>query len=108
KRVTRFMPQNRTENLAAPPESRPAHAAGNGAPRPSSFAFEVRDLCRYFGRLKAVEQASFSARPGEVVGFIGPNGAGKTTTMRILATLDLPTSGDAFVAGYSVIDDPDK
>lgn len=101
------MPDNRRENLAAPPESRPAHA-GNGAAASSSFAFEVRDLCRYFGRLKAVDHASFAARPGEVVGFIGPNGAGKTTTMRIMATLDLPTSGDAFVCGYSVIDDPDK
>jgi ABC-2 type transport system ATP-binding protein len=42
------------------------------------------------------------------MGFIGPNGAGKTTTMRILATLEVPTAGDAFVCGHSVIDDPDK
>ena len=51
---------------------------------------------------------SFQAGPGQVVGFIGPNGAGKTTSMRILATLDLPTAGDAFVEEYSVVDDPDK
>ena len=44
---------------------------------------------------------------GEVFGYIGPNGAGKTTSMRILATLDLPTYGDAFVDGFSVINDPD-
>lgn len=69
---------------------------------------ELRDLNRYFGRLKAVNGVSFKAFPGQVVGFIGPNGAGKTTTMRILATLDMPTSGDAFVGGYSVVDDPDK
>jgi ABC-2 type transport system ATP-binding protein len=42
------------------------------------------------------------------MGFIGPNGAGKTTTMRILATIDAPTRGDAFVCGYSVTDDPDQ
>ena len=69
---------------------------------------EVRDLCRYFGRLKAVNHVSFRAYPGQVVGFIGPNGAGKTTTMRILATLEMPTAGDAFICGHSVVDDPDK
>lgn len=69
---------------------------------------ETRLLCRHFGSLKAVHELTFQARKGQVVGFIGPNGAGKTTTMRILATLDLPTSGDAFVCGNSVIDDPDQ
>ncbi|WP_166826433.1 ABC transporter ATP-binding protein [Thalassoroseus pseudoceratinae] len=69
---------------------------------------EVRDLCRYFGRLKAVNHVEFRAYPGQVVGFIGPNGAGKTTTMRILATLEMPTAGDAFICGHSVVDDPDK
>lgn len=67
----------------------------------------VRELTRVFGRLRAVDNVSFSAWPGQVVGFIGPNGAGKTTTMRILATLDLPDSGDAFINGHSVIDEPD-
>lgn len=71
-------------------------------------AIELRNLHRYFGRLKAVNNVSFKAYPGQVMGFIGPNGAGKTTTMRILATLDVPTAGDAFVCGYSVVDDPDK
>ena len=71
-------------------------------------ALEVRSLRRYFGRLKAVKNISFRAYPGQVMGFIGPNGAGKTTTMRIIATLDMPTAGDAFVCGYSVVDDPDR
>lgn len=70
-------------------------------------AFEFRHLCRNFGRLKAVNEVSFCAYPGEVMGYIGPNGAGKTTSMRILATLDTPTSGDAYVCGYSVTNDPD-
>ena len=82
----------------------PAPASnGNGTP-----AIEFRHLHRYFGRLKAVNDVSFRAYRGQVMGFIGPNGAGKTTSMRILATLDVPTSGDAFINGYSVIDDPDK
>lgn len=71
-------------------------------------SLEVRRLHRFFGKLKAVNDVSFKAWPGQVMGFIGPNGAGKTTTMRILATLDMPTAGDALVGGYSVVDDPDK
>ncbi|WP_145064050.1 ABC transporter ATP-binding protein [Adhaeretor mobilis] len=51
---------------------------------------------------------SFKVFPGEVFGYIGPNGAGKTTSMRILATLDEPTYGNAFVDGFSVVDDPDR
>ncbi len=71
-------------------------------------ALEIRNLHRFFGKLKAVDNVSFKAFPGQVMGFIGPNGAGKTTTMRILASLDLPTAGDAFICGYSVVDDPEK
>jgi ABC-2 type transport system ATP-binding protein len=69
---------------------------------------ELRHLHRYFGTTKAVEDVSFSVYPGQVFGFIGPNGAGKTTSMRILATLDLPTAGDALVDGFSVVNDPDR
>ncbi len=71
-------------------------------------AIEIEHLHRFFGNLKAVNNVSFRVHPGEVMGFIGPNGAGKTTTMRILATLDVPTAGDAYVGGYSVIDQPDE
>jgi ABC-2 type transport system ATP-binding protein len=69
---------------------------------------EFRRLHRYFGRTKAVNDVSFEVNRGQVFGYIGPNGAGKTTSMRILATLDCPQSGDAFVDGFSVIDDPDR
>jgi len=69
---------------------------------------EIVRLHRYFGKLKAVQDVSFKAYPGQVVGFIGPNGAGKTTTMRILATLDTPTRGDAYVAGWSCMNYPDR
>lgn len=69
---------------------------------------EVSGLHRYFGKTKAVQDMSFQVFPGEVFGYIGPNGAGKTTSMRILATLDEPTYGDAFVDGFSVVEDPDR
>jgi len=88
-----------------------AEANGRGsAPVPAAVApvLEVDRVSRFFGKLRAVDDVSFAAYPGQVMGFIGPNGAGKTTTMRILATLDVPTAGDAFICGYSVVDDPDQ
>ncbi|HEY2881168.1 MAG TPA: ABC transporter ATP-binding protein, partial [Pirellulales bacterium] len=69
---------------------------------------ELRHLHRSFGRTKAVNDVSFEVQKGQVFGYIGPNGAGKTTSMRILATLDCPQQGDAFVDGFSVIEDPDR
>jgi len=71
-------------------------------------AIELCNLHRHFGRLRAVDGVSFKVYPGQVMGFIGPNGAGKTTAMRMLATLDVPTDGEVFINGYSVVDDPDK
>jgi ABC-2 type transport system ATP-binding protein len=68
----------------------------------------LRRLHRFFGLTRAVNDISFEVYRGQVFGYIGPNGAGKTTSMRILATLDLPTAGDALVDGFSVIDDPDR
>ena len=69
---------------------------------------EVKGLTRLFGNLVAVDEVSFKIEQGSIFGFIGPNGAGKTTAMRIVATLDPPTSGDATVEGYSVVDAPDQ
>ncbi len=69
---------------------------------------ELRQLHRFFGATRAVDNVSFQVQRGQVFGYIGPNGAGKTTSMRILATLDLPNAGDAFVDGFSVVDDPDR
>jgi ABC-2 type transport system ATP-binding protein len=74
----------------------------------SSPSIELVHLHRSFGRTKAVNDVSFAVGRGHVFGFIGPNGAGKTTSMRILATLDMPTSGDAFIDGFSVLQDPDR
>src|SRR6188768_2537996 len=69
---------------------------------------ELRHLHRYFGPTRAVNDISFEVPAGTVFGYIGPNGAGKTTSMRILATLELTTYGDAFVDGFSVLEDPDR
>lgn len=68
---------------------------------------EMRRLHRFFGETRAVDDVSFSVKRGHVFGYIGPNGAGKTTSMRILATLDLPSYGDALVDGFSVVNDPE-
>jgi ABC-2 type transport system ATP-binding protein len=69
-------------------------------------ALEVRELVKSFGKLVAVRAASFRVERGQILGFIGPNGAGKTTTMRVCATLEYPDSGEVFVEGRSVLDDP--
>jgi ABC-2 type transport system ATP-binding protein len=69
---------------------------------------EVTNLKKFFGTTRAVDNVSFSFYSGQVVGFVGPNGAGKTTTMRILATLDEPTEGDAKIDGVSVIEEPEN
>jgi sodium transport system ATP-binding protein len=58
------------------------------------------------GTVCAVNDVSFSCRPGEIYGLLGANGAGKTTTLRILATILAPSEGTAIVAGHDVIKDP--
>ncbi|MEM6779283.1 MAG: ABC transporter ATP-binding protein [Planctomycetota bacterium] len=73
----------------------------------TSDCIELRRLHRYFGDTRAVHDISFQVSRGHVFGYIGPNGAGKTTSMRILATLDLPSFGDAYVDGFSVVNDPE-
>jgi len=72
----------------------------------SQPAIHVENLARVFGSFPAVNGVSFSVPHGHVVGFVGANGAGKTTTMRILATLDYPTSGTARLGGFNVVDHP--
>lgn len=67
----------------------------------------VDNLRKTYGKTHAVKGITFSFASGQIFGFIGPNGAGKSTTMRILATLEEPTSGSATVDGVSVIEDPE-
>ncbi|MEX0886170.1 MAG: ABC transporter ATP-binding protein, partial [Phycisphaeraceae bacterium] len=68
----------------------------------------VTKLTRRFGQTVAVDDLSFRFGGGQIFGFVGPNGAGKTTTMRILATLDEPTTGDACIDDISVVEDPEQ
>jgi ABC-2 type transport system ATP-binding protein len=60
---------------------------------------EAHSLTKRFGERIAVDDLSFTVRPGVVTGFLGPNGAGKSTTMRMLLGLDAPTAGRAVVGG---------
>jgi len=69
-------------------------------------AIEVNNLTKSFGKFTAVDQISFNVRPGEIFGFLGANGAGKSTTIRMLIGILEPTSGDAFVGGFSIKNEP--
>jgi len=66
---------------------------------------EVRELTKSYGTTIAVNQVTFDAHAGEVLGFLGPNGAGKTTTMRILTCYLSADAGSATVAGYDVFEE---
>ncbi|MGH2581382.1 MAG: ABC transporter ATP-binding protein [Anaerolineales bacterium] len=82
-------------------------------------AIEISHLRRVFktnvGRFRrqtkevvAVDDVSFDVKPGELFGLLGPNGAGKTTTVKMLTTLLIPTSGQAFINGIDVVKDAEK
>ena len=66
---------------------------------------EARELTKSYGATVAVDQVTFDAHAGEVLGFLGPNGAGKTTTMRILTCYLSADTGSATVAGYDVFEE---
>jgi ABC-2 type transport system ATP-binding protein len=63
----------------------------------------VQEVTKYYGKRLALDNISFNVKKGEIVGLLGPNAAGKTTTMRILTGALAPTSGDARIAGYSIL-----
>lgn len=67
---------------------------------------EARDLVKHFGAIRAVDGVSLAVEKGEVLGFLGPNGAGKTTTMKMLTGYLAPTSGEAFICGHNVNEEP--
>ncbi|MFW0784016.1 ATP-binding cassette domain-containing protein [Gordonia sp. CPCC 206044] len=85
----------------------PRHAAPDDHDHPGSspYAIEVVDLHKRFGDTVAVENVSFTVRPGTILALLGPNGAGKTTTVNMLCTLLKPDGGSARVAGHDVVAD---
>ncbi len=72
------------------------------------YSIEVNNLTKKFGSFTAVNGISFNVKEGEIFGFLGANGAGKSTAIRMLCGIIEPTSGDAMVAGYSVMNEPEK
>jgi ABC-2 type transport system ATP-binding protein len=76
--------------------------------RPGTDEIVVERLTKQYKKLRAVDDLSFSVRPGRVTGFLGPNGAGKTTTLRMLLGLVTPTAGTATFGGqrYATLTDP--
>ncbi|GAA2587830.1 MULTISPECIES: ABC transporter ATP-binding protein [Streptomyces] len=71
-------------------------------------SIDVRNLTKEYGSRRAVDDLTFTVRPGRVTGFLGPNGAGKSTTLRLVLGLDRPTSGTATVGGraYPTLREP--
>lgn len=72
------------------------------------YSIEVKNLTKKFGNFTSVDNISFNVKEGEIFGFLGANGAGKSTTIRMLCGILEPTSGDALVAGNSVMKNPDE
>lgn len=69
------------------------------------MGIEVKNVSKYYGTDKALENVSFKAERGEVLALLGPNGAGKTSLMRIISCFFPPSSGDVLIDGYSVLSD---
>ncbi|OGO25170.1 MAG: hypothetical protein A2W33_09630 [Chloroflexi bacterium RBG_16_52_11] len=69
---------------------------------------ETRDLAKRFDNFWAVDGINLRVEAGQVLALLGPNGAGKTTTVRMLTSILRPTRGQAFVAGYDVVEEPAK
>jgi len=66
---------------------------------------EMKNVTKYYGNYRALDDVSFSVQAGEVLGLLGPNGAGKTTAMRILTCFLPASSGSVSVDGFDVFDD---
>lgn len=69
------------------------------------MSIQVKGLAKHYGQQKAVDEISFEANPGKILGFLGPNGAGKSTTMKMLTGYLKPTSGTARLCGFDTQSD---
>lgn len=70
------------------------------------MSVKVDHLSKHYGSQAAVNQLSFEAKPGEILGFLGPNGAGKTTTMKMICCYTPPSEGSAEVNGFDIVKSP--
>jgi len=66
---------------------------------------ETKNLTKYYGKIKGIEDVTLSVKKGEIFGFLGPNGAGKTTIIRTLLGFLKPTSGKAYIFGLDIDED---
>jgi ABC-2 type transport system ATP-binding protein len=87
------------QSVEAIPASLPAESE-------ERLIIETRGLVKRYGKITAVNNLSLQVPQGAIYGFAGPNGAGKTSTMRILTTLMLPTSGQAYIDEHEVTKEP--
>jgi ABC-2 type transport system ATP-binding protein len=71
-------------------------------------AILTRDLRKAYGKVEALAGLDLRVGPGTIFGLLGPNGAGKSTTVKILTTLSRPDAGEAHVAGFDVLADPQR
>ncbi|HAE39215.1 MAG TPA: ABC transporter ATP-binding protein [Candidatus Riflebacteria bacterium] len=67
----------------------------------------VKNLCKNFADTQAVKRLNFQLSGGDITGFVGPNGAGKTTTLRMMASIEEPSSGSIELDGHSIISNPE-
>ncbi len=67
---------------------------------------EVKNLCKNYGKKKALSNLTFSVKKGEILGFLGPNGAGKSTTMNILTGYISTTGGSVEIDGFDILNNP--
>ncbi len=73
----------------------------------SEYLLDLREVCRFFGGVKAVNGVSFTVKPGVIKSIIGPNGAGKTTLFHLIAGNNRPSSGAIYLDGRNVTALPD-
>src|SRR3954471_24292020 len=66
------------------------------------MSIELKNVSKRFGGVAAVNSISFNVKEGELMALLGPSGGGKTTVLRMIAGLEMPTSGDIFIRGQSV------
>lgn len=92
--------------MAAKPQTQ--KTASESAASEDIFAIETKKLSKVFGTRKAVDKVSIAVPQGAFLSIFGPNGAGKTTLLSMLSTLKRPSSGEAYLMGVNLLEEPDK